>query len=204
MDELTCAGEPIMIQEDEALVDGSELDQYLPPGGQQSHYLYPSSLPPSHPLWAIHKPHSEEPASAAQEANNSHTKHNKTTHTALEYSYSTPDDLSVPQPPLLRYHELQPSSGQIKTERDAYHQGVPTTVTSSTPPSAPALSYHQSFPLVPAPNYYSAGTGNSAMSAPHGQYLQSLPSYQQYFQQRGAAVFGNSADSTAWPNYSYV
>jgi hypothetical protein len=208
MDELTCGGEPIMMQEDEALVDGSELDQYLPPGGQQSHYLYPSSFPPSHPLWAIHKPPSEEPASATQESNNSHAKHikrcNETAHTAVEY-YSTPDDLSVPPPPSLRYHELQPSSGLIKTERDVYHQGVPTTVSSSTPPPPPpALSYHQSFPLVPAPNYYSAGTGNSAMSASHGQYLQSLPSYQQYFQQRGTAVFGNSGDSAAWSNYSYL
>ncbi|XP_023705462.1 transcription factor Sox-10 [Cryptotermes secundus] len=207
MDELTCGGDPMMIQEDEALVDGSELDQYLPPGAQQSHYLYPNSLPPSHPLWTIHKPPSEDPSGETQESNNNnHMKHNKrcneTTHTTLEYAYNTSDDpLSLPPPALLRYHELQPSSGLIKTERDVYHQGVPTTVSGSSPP--PTLSYHQSFPLVPTPNYYTTGSGNSTVSAPHGQYLQSLPSYQQYFQQRGATVFGNSAD-TAWSNYSYV
>jgi hypothetical protein len=207
MDELTCGGDPMMIQEDEALVDGSELDQYLPPGGQQSHYVYPNSLPPTHPLWSIPKTPSVDPSRETQVSNNNnHTKHNKrcneTTHTTLEYSYNAPDDpLSLPPPALLRYHALQPSSGFIKTERDVYHQGVPTTVSGSSPP--PTLSYHQSFPLVPTANYYSTGTGNSTVSAPHGQYLQSLPSYQQYFQQRGATVFGNSAD-TAWSNYSYV
>lgn len=207
MDDLTCGGDAMMIQEDEALVDGCELDQYLPPGGQQPHYLYPNSAPPSHPLWVIHKSSNEQASNENQESNNNHAKHSKrchdTTHATLEYAYSNSDDpLALPPPPpLLRYHELQPSSALVKTEREAYHQAAPTTVTNSSPP--PTLSYHQSLPLVPTPNYYSAGTGNSTMSATHGQYLQSLPSYQQYFQQRGAAVFGNASDS-AWSNYSYV
>jgi len=207
MDDLTCGDDPMMIHEDEALVDGCELDQYLPPGGQQPHYLYPNSAPPSHPLWVIHKSSNEETSNENQESNNNHAKHSKrcndTTHATLEYSYSNSDDpLALPPPPpLLRYHELQPSSALVKTEREAYHQPAPTPVTNPSPP--PTLSYHQNLPLVPTPNYYSAGTGNSTMSATHGQYLQSLPSYQQYFQQRGPAVFGNASDS-AWPNYSYV
>ena len=208
VDDLTCGGDPMMIQEDEALVDGCELDQYLPPGGQQPHYLYTNSAPPSHPLWVIHKPSNEETPNESQESNNNHAKHNKrcneTTHTTLEYSYSNSDDplaLPPPPPPLLRYHEMQPSSTLVKTEREVYHPGTPTAVSTSSP--SPALSYHQSLPLLPTPNYYSTGTGNSTMSATHGQYLQSLPSYQQYFQQRGAAVFGNTTDGT-WSNYSYV
>jgi hypothetical protein len=196
-----------MIQEDEALVDGCELDQYLPPGGQQSHYLYPNSVPPSHPLWVIHKPSNEEASNENQESNNNHAKHSKrcndTTPATLEYSYNSSDDSMVlpPPPPLLRYHELQPSSALVKTEREVYHQAAPTTVTTTSPP--PTLSYHQTLPLVPTPNYYSSGNGSSSMSTTHGQYLQSLPSYQQYFQQRGAVVFGNTTEST-WSNYSYV
>jgi hypothetical protein len=209
MDDLTCGGDPMMTHVDEALVDGCELDceldQYLPPGGQQPHYLYPNSTTSSHPLWVIHKPSNEDTSNETQESNNNQAKHkrcNETTHAALEYSYGNSNDpLALPPPPpLLRYHELQPSSTLVKTEREVYHQGAPTVTTSSPPPT---LSYHQSLPLVPTPNYYSAGTGNSAMSATHGQYLQSLPSYQQYFQQRGASVFGNATDS-AWSNYSYV
>jgi hypothetical protein len=200
MEELTCGGDPMIIQEDEGLVDGSELDQYLPPGGQQSHYLYANSAPPSHSLWVIHKPPSEETSNEPEESNNNTRKLTKTTPATLEYTYSNSDDpLALPPPPLLRYHELQPSSALIKTEREVYHQGVSNTVPTT---SSPTMSYHQSLPLVPAPNYYSAGSGSSTMSAPHGQYLQSLPSYQ-YFQQRGTAVFGNSADTT-WSNYSYV
>jgi hypothetical protein len=206
MDELTCGGDPMMIQEDEALVDGSELDQYLPPGGQQSHFLYHNSAPAPHHLWVIHKPPTEENSIEPQESNNNHTKHtkrcNETTPATLEYSYNNSDDpLALQPPPLVRYHELQPSSTLIKTEREVYHQGVPTAVSNSSSPTT--IAYHQSLPLVPTPNYYSAATGNSTMTAPHGQYLQSLPNYHQYFQQRGATVFGNSAD-TAWSNYSYV
>ncbi|XP_069702071.1 transcription factor Sox-10-like [Periplaneta americana] len=195
--DLTCATESIMMHDDEALVDNSELDQYLPPGGQQTHYLYPSSAPPPPSLWLMHKPLTDEPSGDSQETNNNHTKHTKRCNEAsLEYQYGNSEDhISLTPPSLLRYHELQPSSTLIKTEREVYHQTVSTSVPTSSP--APAMTYHQSLPLVPTPNYYNA-TGNSAMSATHGQYLQTLPGYQ-FFQQRGS-MFGNSAE-TAWSNY---
>ena len=183
-----------MMQEDEGLLDGNELDQYLPPGGQQTHYLYSSSTP-THPLWLVHKSPSDDTSSESPESNNNHSSKHRSlsSSTSLDYHFSSTDDtLPVPPPTLPRYHELQPSSALIKTEREVYQQTSSPSISSSS--SSPSMTYHQNLPIMPTPNYFNAGTTSASMSAtPHGQYFQTLPRYD--------LLFGNSADST-WSNYA--
>ncbi|CAG2059976.1 unnamed protein product [Timema podura] len=211
--ELTCGGDPsIILQEDEALVDGSELDQYLPPGGQQPpvahHFMY---SPPQthhhhhhpHPnmLLSIHHNARRKSDDDPHESNNNNNDqhHLKLKKQCLEESnpplgassyngYTNQEDVIASSLPSLRYHELQPSS-LIKTEKDMYQQN----------PSVPSSALYQNHIMTPTPNYYgSAGS----MGHPHHQYL---PPYQ-HIQQR--TLFGNSggiaglgSPETVWSNY---
>ena len=179
-----------MMQEDEGQLDGNELDQYLTPSTQQTHYLYSTSTP-THPLWLVHKSTSEDAPSDLPEANNNHTIKQKTmtSNTPLDYHYNTDESLSNP---LLKYHDLQPPSTLIKTEREVYQQTSSPTISSSS--SSPSMTYHQNLPMLPTPTYYNAGTTSNTMTASaHGQYFQSLPRYQY--------LFGNSGEPT-WPSYT--
>ncbi|KAJ8897811.1 hypothetical protein PR048_003164 [Dryococelus australis] len=201
--ELTCGSDAtsIILQEDEGLVDGSELDQYLPPGQQPPpahHYLYPSSQ--HHMLWSVHhnprRKSSDDDVAAVSfhpsETNNNNNSSGKLKKSsfddplALYNGYSPSSEEVAGALPSMRYHELQPTS-LVKTEREFYHQG------SSTTAAAAASSYANH---LTAPGYF--GGGNMVGSSHHHQYL---PSYQ-HIQQR--TLFGSpgigSAEAT-WSNY---
>ncbi|XP_063236136.1 transcription factor SOX-8-like [Bacillus rossius redtenbacheri] len=192
----------IMLPEDEGLVDGSELDQYLPPGHQPPpppppahHYLHPSAQ--HHVLWAAHhsarrkSPSEEEqppsPSSVfhVNEANNNNNnKGRRSFDDALAlyggYCGDDPGSLSA-----ARYHELQPTS-LVKTERDLFHHQGPSSYVGH---------------LAPAATGYFGGGGSSSSSAVGSHHHQYLPSYQ-HIQQR--TLFGNpglGSSETAWSNY---
>lgn len=118
----------------------SDLDQYLPADNSQTYHMYCQNYGKHH-----------------QEEESNNNQKNKRTF-AETFVHGDGYEANNPPGTYVRYHELQPSSAVIKTER--YSSGTNSTVFTYQPPvSLPSSS-----------NYYTSGS----------QYL---PSYQ-YFPQR--------------------
>lgn len=103
-------GEAMMMHEGDQLVDGSELDQYLPPGGNQTQQppfiCYPV---PSPGIWRNNSTtHEEDP--------NNNPRRRESTPQEMQYNFQEEQTGMLP-----KYHELQPSA-TIKTEHPPVYQ----------------------------------------------------------------------------------
>lgn len=153
----------------EDCIDSSDLDQYLP---SENSHIYQGNAYPQNYL----KNNLEE-----EESNNNHKNkrlcsENVTTHEGYEEA--------VPSS-FVRYHELQPSSSIVKSERYL------------SPSGSTVYSYQSGVPIPPGASYY---TNSSHQYLPSYQYLPQRTSVFSNASIGSYSVDGNTTDS--WSHYS--